>query len=62
MDIQELYNRYKNTYEIELRECSSSMGVKLLKELHLLEDLTIEEFEERLKDSNFKQKWGDLEM
>jgi hypothetical protein len=59
MNISELYQRYINAYEIELRECSTSSGVKLLKDIHLLENLSVEEFEERLKDSEFNSKWGD---
>ena len=58
MNIQELYNRYINTYEIEVRECSTTHGINLLKEINLLENITIEEFEERLKDETFNNKWG----
>jgi hypothetical protein len=58
MNIEELYKRYINAYEIEIRECSTSHSVNLLKEINLLENLTIEEFEERLKDKTFNDKWG----
>jgi hypothetical protein len=59
MNISELYQRYINAYEIELRECSTPNGIKLLKDIHLLENLSVEEFEERLKDPEFNSKWGD---
>jgi hypothetical protein len=59
MKIEELYKRYINAYEIEVRECSTTHGKNLLKEINLLENLTIEEFEERLKDKTFNDKWGD---
>lgn len=59
MNIEELYNRYKITYKTEIEECSTSHSKNLLKEIDLLEDLSIEEFEERLKDKTFNDKWGD---
>jgi hypothetical protein len=58
MNIQELYGRYMKAYEIEVRECSTTRGINLLKEINLLENLTINEFEERLKDETFNNKWG----
>jgi hypothetical protein len=59
MSIKELYDRYINAYQIEVRECSTEQSKKLLKELSLLEDLTFGEFEDRLKDKTFNDKWGD---
>ena len=59
MNISELYQRYINAYEIELRECSTSKGKQLLKEINLLEELTFEQFEEKLKNPEFNSKWGD---
>jgi thymidylate synthase len=50
------YKRYKTTYEIESRE--GSYG---LEELHMLSDLTQDEFIERIKtDDEFAEKWGEL--
>ncbi len=59
MNTQELYKRYISAYEIEIRECSTTHNKNLLKEIDLLEDLSIEEFEEKLKDKTFNDKWGD---
>jgi thymidylate synthase len=50
------YQRYKTTYDIESRE--GSYG---LEELHMLSDLTKEEFINKIKtDDEFAKKWGDL--
>jgi thymidylate synthase len=50
------YKRYDNVYDIESRE--STYG---LEELHMLSDLTKEEFIARIKtDENFAKKWGNL--
>ena len=50
-------------YEIEIRETSSPLGRKLLAEINMLEDLTLEEFEERLKeDEKFRKKWGNEQI
>jgi thymidylate synthase len=50
------YKRYENVYHIESRE--STYG---LEELHMLSDLTKEEFIARIKtDENFAKKWGNL--
>lgn len=59
-EIKELYEKYQRVYENEYRECSSLLSVKLLKELHMLEDLTMDEFIEKLNDPAFKNKWGHL--
>jgi thymidylate synthase len=50
------YQRYKTTYDIESRE--GSYG---LEELHMLSDLTKEEFTNKIKtDDGFANKWGEL--
>jgi thymidylate synthase len=50
------YQRYKTTYDIESRE--GSYG---LEELHMLSDLTKEEFINKIKtDDEFAKKWGSL--
>jgi hypothetical protein len=59
-EIKELYEKYKRVFEIESRESSTLLGIKLLKELHMLEDLTLDEFILKLEDPAFKNKWGHL--
>jgi predicted HTH domain antitoxin len=59
MSIENLYERYIKAYEIEVRECSTIQGRKSLKDLSMLEDLSLEEFKEKLKDEKFNRKWGD---
>jgi thymidylate synthase len=50
------YKRYENVYEIESRESTYA-----LEELHMLSDLTKEQFIERIKTENdFAKKWGEL--
>ena len=50
------YKRYMNVYDIESRESTYA-----LEELHMLSDLTKEEFITRIKtDENFAKKWGSL--
>jgi thymidylate synthase len=50
------YKRYKNVYDIESRESKYA-----LEELHMLSDLTKEQFTNKIKsDSEFAKKWGDL--
>ena len=50
------YQRYKTTYDIESRE--GSYG---LEELHMLSDLTKEEFINKIKtDDEFARQWGEL--
>lgn len=50
------YKRYKNVYNIESRE-----GDYALEELHMLSDLTQEQFIERIKTNDkFAKKWGEL--
>ena len=59
MDIDKLYENYVNTYEIESRETSSLLGLKRLEELHMISNLTKQEFIHKLEtNSEFKQKWG----
>ncbi len=59
-EIKELYEKYQNAFEIESRECSTLLGIKLLKELHMLENLTLDEFILKLENPSFKNKWGHL--
>jgi hypothetical protein len=59
MSIENLYDRYINAYQIEVRECSTTQGKQSLKELSMLEDLSLEEFKEKLKDDKFNRKWGE---
>jgi len=50
------YKRYEDVYEIESRESTYA-----LEELHMLSDLTKEQFIERIKTENdFAKKWGEL--
>jgi thymidylate synthase len=50
------YKRYMNVFDIESRESTYA-----LEELHMLSDLTKEEFTNRIKtDDEFAKKWGDL--
>jgi thymidylate synthase len=50
------YKRYTNVYDIESRESTYA-----LEELHMLSDLTQEQFVERIKtDDQFAKKWGEL--
>ena len=50
------YKNYQNVYDIESRE-----GKYGLEELHMLSDLTKEQFINRIKtDNEFAKKWGDL--
>ena len=50
------YKNYQNVYDIESRE-----GKYALEELHMLSDLSKEQFINRIKTDNaFAKKWGDL--
>ncbi len=50
------YKRYMNVYDIESRESTYA-----LEELHMLSDLTKEQFTNRIKsDDQFAKKWGEL--
>ena len=50
------YKRYRSVYDAESRE-----GDKYLEELHMLSNLSIDEFSERIKtDDEFAKKWGEL--
>jgi thymidylate synthase len=50
------YKRYMNVYDIESRESTYA-----LEELHMLSNLTKEEFTNRIKsDDKFAKKWGEL--
>lgn len=59
MNADILYEKYVRAYEIESKETSSLLGLKRLGELHMLFNLTKEEFIRKLStDSEFKKKWG----
>jgi hypothetical protein len=59
MDMLELYKKYVETYKTELTKCDIPQQIELLKTEDLLENLTIDEFKERLEnDSKFKDKYG----
>jgi thymidylate synthase len=52
------YKRYMEVYEIESRESGNKT---YLEDLHMLSNLTIDEFIERIKtDDEFAKKWGEL--
>lgn len=52
------YKHYMKVYEIESRE---TQGGKYLEELHMLSDLSMDEFVERIKtDDEFADRWGEL--
>jgi len=52
------YKRYMEVYEIESRESGNKT---YLENLHMLSNLTIDEFIERIKtDDEFAKKWGEL--
>jgi thymidylate synthase len=52
------YKRYMEVYEIESRESGNRT---YLEDLHMLSNLTIDEFIERIKtDDEFAKKWGEL--
>lgn len=58
--IDDAYNWYKYIYEIEHRESASG---KYLESLHMLSDLTKDEYYDRLlKDPEFAKKWYHDEM
>lgn len=42
MNILELYERYNKAYEIELREVATPYHLQLMKEIDMLEKLTID--------------------
>lgn len=58
MNILEQYERYDKIYEIELREVATPYHLQLMKEIDMLEKLTIDEFKEKLNNIDFKKKWG----
>jgi thymidylate synthase len=52
------YKRYMEVYEIESRESGNKT---YLEDLHMLSNLTIDEFIEKIKtDDEFAKKWGEL--
>lgn len=58
MIVEELYKQYIRAYEIEVRECGTPYELDLLKEIDMLENLTLDQFKERLEEPNFNAKWG----
>ncbi len=55
------YKNYRKVYEIESRENTSPYYSNTLADLHMLEDLTMEQFIEKIKtDDEFAKKWGEL--
>ena len=55
------YKNYRKVYEIESREDTSPYYSNTLADLHMLENLTMEQFVERVKtDDEFAKKWGEL--
>ena len=62
MDVLELYERYNKVYEIELREVATPYHLHLMKEIDMLENLTLDEFKEKLNNPEFKKKYGTLNI
>ena len=58
MNILEQYERYNKIYEIELKKVEIPYHLQLMKEIDMLEKLTIDEFKEKLNNIDFKKKWG----
>ena len=58
MDVLEQYKRYNKVYDIELREVATPYHLQLMKEIYMLEKLTIDEIKEKLNNIDFKKKWG----
>jgi hypothetical protein len=58
MTVEELYEQYIKVYEIEVRECGIPYELQLLKEIDMLENITLDQFKERLREPNFESKWG----
>jgi thymidylate synthase len=55
------YKRYRTVYEIESRENTGPYYSNSLADLHMLEDLSMEQFVERIiNDDAFAEKWGEL--
>jgi thymidylate synthase len=55
------YKNYRKVYEIESRENTSPYYSNTLADLHMLEDLTMDQFIERVKtDDEFAKQWGEL--
>jgi hypothetical protein len=62
MDVLEQYERYNKIYQIKLREVAIPYHLQLMKEIDMLEKLTIDEFKERLDNIEFKKKYGTLNV
>ena len=62
MDVLEQYERYNKIYEIELKKVEIPYHLQLMKEIDMLEKLTIDEFKEKLNNPEFKKKYGTLNI
>jgi len=58
MNMEELYKQYINAYQNESRECGTPYELQLLKEIDMLENLTLDQFKDRLEEPKFNNKWG----
>lgn len=59
--VGDAYKRYNKVWEIERDESTTRHGKSLLWDLHMLKDMTEEEFIEEIKTNDeFAKKWGDL--
>lgn len=59
--VGDAYKRYNRVWEVEKRECSTKRSEERLWDLHMLKDMTEEEFIEEIKTNDeFSEKWGDL--
>lgn len=56
------YKRYNRVWEIERDESSTRYGKSLLWDLHMLKDMTEDEFIEEVKTNDeFAKKWGKID-
>ena len=62
MDVLELYERYNKVYDIELKKVEIPYHLQLMKEIDMLENLTLDEFKEKLNNPEFKKKYGTLNI
>jgi len=58
MIVEELYKQYIKAYQNEARECGTPYELQLLKEIDMLENLTLDQYKERLEEPKFNNKWG----
>jgi hypothetical protein len=59
MIVEELYKQYIKVYENQARECGTPYELQLLKEIDMLENLTLDQYKKRLEEPKFNNKWGD---